>query len=325
MSWTSKQRLLAALRMEIPDRLPVTTHHVMPFFLRNAMNGMSVDEFFDDFGMDPIRWIVAHKPDESRGDYIDPKQGRREFLQPPRISAAGWRIETVRLPHPDYKTVHYTIVTPEKTLSMTLQSDDHTTWVTERLIKEKSDVETFAKYAPIPLCDVEEVNRQVTAQGEKGLIRGTVPGFDIYGQPGCWQDAAVLFGIERLILETYDDPEWVHTFLAILRDRKKIFIRSMKGAKFDLVELGGGDASSTVISPKIFDEFVALYDADLIEAAHQAGQKIVYHTCGGMMPLLESLADMNPDAVETFTPLALGGDTNLKEAKRSVASATASA
>jgi len=33
--------------------------------------------------------------------------------------------------------------------------------------------------------------------------------FDLYGQPGCWQDASVLFGIENLILATYDDPEWV--------------------------------------------------------------------------------------------------------------------
>jgi uroporphyrinogen-III decarboxylase len=58
-----------------------------------------------------------------------------------------------------------------------------------------------------------------------------------------------------------------------------------------------------VISPKIFDEFVAPYDAELIELAHQVGQRIVYHTCGGMMPLLERIAAMKPDAMETFTPV----------------------
>ena len=89
----------------------------------------------------------------------------------------------------------------------------------------------------------------------------------------------------------------------------------MDGARFDLIEHGGGDASSSVISPKIFEGFVAPYDAELIELAHLAGQKIVYHTCGGMMPILEMIADMNPDAMETFTPSDMGGDVELSEAK----------
>ena len=150
------------------------------------------------------------------------------------------------------------------------------------------------------------------------MIRGTLPGFDVYGQPGCWQDAAVLFGVEKLILETFDDPEWVHSLLNILLERKKHFVQSMEGARFDLVEYGGGDASSTVISPKIFEQFVAPYDAELIELAHRAGQRVVYHTCGGMLPILEMIAGMNPDAMETFTPPAMGGDVDLREAKKRI-------
>lgn len=34
-----------------------------------------------------------------------------------------------------------------------------------------------------------------------------------------------------------------------------------------------------------------------------------------MMPLLERIADMKPDAMETFTPQSMGGDVDLKEAK----------
>ena len=138
------------------------------------------------------------------------------------------------------------------------------------------------------------------------MIRGAIPGFEVYGQPGCWQDAAVLFGIENLIYETADDPGWVHTFLRVLMERKLAYIRSMNGAKFDLLELGGGDASSTVISPHIFDEFVAPYDGPLIGCAHEMGQRVADHNCGGMMPLLERIAGMNPDAMETFTPPSMG-------------------
>ena len=94
-----------------------------------------------------------------------------------------------------------------------------------------------------------------------------------------------------------------------------MFAQSLKGARYDILELGGGDASTTVISPGLFDRFVAPYDTELIECAHNAGQRIVYHTCGGMMPILERIADMNPDAMETFTPAGMGGDVSLREAK----------
>jgi hypothetical protein len=234
------------------------------------------------------------------------------------VASEDWRIEAVEIPDPEYKTVRYNFVTPRKTLTTVLQSSDYTSWITERLVKEKSDIDVIGEYVTAPLCDVEDVNRQVDTFGERGLIRGTVCYFDVYGQPGTWQDAACLYGIENLILATFDDPGWVHAFLRILFERKKVFVLSLAGARFDLVEHGGGDASSTVISPRIFDEFVAPYDAELIRLAHGAGQRIVYHTCGGMMPFLERIADMEPDAMETFTPPGMGGDTNLREAKRRI-------
>lgn len=315
---TSKQRFLKALNREAPDRLPVTTHHLLPYFLETFMKGISNQEFFDCFGVDPVKWIVAHKPDSSRGEHFDPEQGELAFLEPPRMSSDNWRIEIESVPGPKFKTARFSFVTPEKTLTMILESSEYTSWVTERMIKQKSDIDIFAKYAPVPLCDVDEVNRQAEAFGERGMIRGSIPGFDVYGQPGCWQDAAVLFGIENLILETFYDSGWVRAFLKILMERKKRFILSMQGAKFDITEHGGGDASSTVISPKIFDEFVAPYDSELIEMAHWAGQRVVYHTCGGMMPFLERIAGMNPEAMETFTPPAMGGDVDLREAKKRI-------
>jgi len=315
---TPKQRFLAALERRIPDRLPVTTHHVQKYFLDKYMNGISNEEFFDHFGLDPILWTVCLKPNEEKGEYFDPNQKEADDVTSPRILSSTWRIETENIPGLDYPTTRYNIITPKKTLTMVLQSTEHTTWVTERLIKEKSDIEIIAAYAPRPKCDVERANRLAEEYGERGLVRTNIPTFDIYGQPGCWQDAACLYGIENLILATYDDHAWVHEFLRILLERKRVFVESMTGARFDLVEHGGGDASSTVISPRLFEEFVAPYDAELIALAHAAGQRIVYHTCGGMMPILESIAAMNPEAMETFTPPAMGGDVDLREAKRRI-------
>ncbi|MBD3224542.1 MAG: hypothetical protein GF313_07420 [Caldithrix sp.] len=315
---TAKERFIKALQREKPDRLPVTTHHVQPSFLKKYMNGMDEQAFFDRFGLDPILWLVPHKPDEHNGCYFDPTQTTRGFLEIPRICHDNWRITTETLHHSKYATQRFNFITPDKTLSMILQSDQNTTWVSERMVKEKSDIELIAKYAPAPLCDVQAVNQQSAAFGQRGLVRGFIPPFDVYGQSGCWQDAAVLYGIEPLIMDTFTDPEWVHAFLQILFERKKIFLQSMDGARFDILEHGGGDASSTIISPQIFDRFVAPYDAELTRIAQSMQQRVVYHTCGGMMPLLEQIADLGVDAMETFTPPDMGGDADLKEAKKRI-------
>lgn len=314
---TAKQRFIAALTRQQTDRLPVTTHHVMPYFLNKYMNGISNDEFFDTFGLDPIHWVQALAPEASKGEYYDPHHVPG-YLEARRIVSDQWKIIAEPVQDERYSTVRYSFVTPKKTLTTVLQSNEHTSWVSERLVKEKSDIDIIGEYAVQPKADVTEINRQAAAYGERGMVRGFVNCFDVYGQPGCWQDASVLFGIEDLMIATFEDPEWVHSFLKILQDRKKVFIQSLKGAHYDIIELGGGDASATVISPEIFDAYVAPYDAPLIELAHSVGQRVVYHTCGGMMPFLERLADMKPDAMETFTPDGMGGDTILSEAKKRI-------
>jgi uroporphyrinogen decarboxylase len=315
---TSKQRMLTAIKRKVPDRLPVTTHHIMQYFLDKYMNSISNDEFFDYFGLDPIVWTVPHMPVESKENFYDPDQDKVGFLESRRINSENWRIEFNEIPDPQYKTFRYNFITPQKTLSMVTQSNVYTTWVSEHLVKDKSDIDIIAEFVTEPLCDVDAVNKTAAEFGERGLVRGHICGFDIYGQPGCWQDACCLYGTEKMIMAAYDDPQWVHAFLKILQKRKITFVKSLRGAKYDILELGGGDASTTVISPKLFNEFVAPYDTVLIELAHEAGQRIVYHTCGGMMPILEDIAAMQPDAMETFTPPAMGADVDLTEAKKRI-------
>jgi len=317
---TSRERFIKALNREKSDRLPVTTHHLMPSFLKNYMNGIDEQQFFDRFGLDPIKWVVTSDIHPDRGEYFDPLHLKPGFLEARRVCSDNWRFGIEILSGHEYDTKRFSIITPVKTLSMILQSDEHTTWVAEHLIKDKNDIDIIAKYMTLPLCNINEVNRIAVEYGSRGIVRGHIACFDGFGQPGCWQDFACLFGIEKLIYNTFDDPEWVHTFLAVLMDRKIHFIRSLKGAMYDILELGGGDASTTVISPGIFDEFVAPYDSELIREAHDVEQRIVYHTCGGMMPILENIAGMHPDAMETFTPPDMGGDTRLGEAKKRIGS-----
>ena len=319
---TSKERFLTTISRQEPDRLPVTTHHIMSIYLDEYFGGKNKDDFFDYLGLDPIAWEMAYAVKSGTGEYFDPGHhptlNGLGFLDPRRVSSDNWRFRIEDLPDQEYQKQRFIIQTPKGDLSMLLRTDKHSTWVLEHFIKEKKDIELIAEYVTYPVCDVSVINERAEAWGQRGLFRGHILPFDGFGQPGCWQDAACIVGIQRLIMETFDDPQWVHELLSILQKRKLRFIKSLKGAKYDLLELGGGDASTTVISPDIFNEFVAPYDAALIEAAHEAGQRIVYHTCGGMMPILEDIAAMKPDAMETFTPASMGADVNLAEAKRRI-------
>lgn len=306
---TPRQRLLAALNCRPLDHLPATTHHLMDYFLDRYTGGMTAQEFFRSFDLDAILWMDPKSPDPTSGQYFDPHG---------RIASGEWRVEVEDIAHPDYATRRYTIITPKGKLSTVLHTNQYTTWVSEHLIKKASQIDLLGEYLPTLHCDVAQVNQAAAEFGEAGIVRGAIPGEQIYGQPGCWQDAACLVGTQPLILATYDDPHWVHTLLEILQARKKTYIQSLQGARYDLIELGGGAASTTVISPRLFGEFVAPYDSELIALAHAADQKIVYHTCGGMMPILEDIAAMQPDAMETFTPPAMGGDTDLAEARRRI-------
>lgn len=318
---TSKERMLAAITGgTMPDRLPVTTHHAMPTFLEKTMHGMSDQEFFDEMGLDPITWHVPHKPKPGTGDYLDPLQSEIGFLGSHRIANDSWRVFSEEAGSHDGRPVtRFRIVTPAGTLTMAVEDAGYSVWVSEPLIKQKSDIDIIGKYVTTPLCDVDEVNRIAADYGQRGLVRGHICGFDVYGQPGCWQDACCLVGTERLIMEAQDDPQWVHELLKILQRRKLGFIESLAGANYDILELGGGDASSSVISPRMFDTFVAPYDTPMIAAAHKAGQRIVYHLCGKLMPMLERTVNMGVDAIETFTPVGMGADANLAVAHDRIA------
>jgi hypothetical protein len=141
---TPRERLLAALHGGLPDRLPATTHHLMPSFLRRRMGGISDEEFFDRFGLDPVEWLYIHRADPSRNERVHPDHSPAH-LEPDLISSETWKMTSEPIPDPQYPTVRYSFHTPRKTLSMVLQSDEHTTWVTERLVKEKTDIDLIAE------------------------------------------------------------------------------------------------------------------------------------------------------------------------------------
>jgi uroporphyrinogen decarboxylase len=151
--------------------------------------------------------------------------------------------------------------------------------------------------------------------GDDGILRGFVWG----DQAGCWQHACCLMNPQDLILETFESPDWVHRLLKILLDKKLRFIEeSLIGAQFDLIETGGGAASDTLISPQLHREFCLPYDREIHRALHRAGHIATYHTCGGMMHILDLIVTNETDASETLAPTQIGGNIDRPDHVRQV-------
>ena len=294
MAMTSKERLLTALRGGKPDRLPVTVHQWQGYHLDKYLGGMSDLEAARTFGLDAqIQYF------ESMGQFwlVD-----ADFS---KFSTDTWDDEVHAISDaPDSRVNHHIIHTPGGNLTYKTAGNRQTTWITEYLVKTDDDVELIRKYMPVPKLDLAPIAAKHDEIGDDGILRGFVWG----DQAGCWAHACCMMDINDLILRAVDEPDWVHAVLKILLDKKLQFIESMKGAAFDLVETGGGAGSSTVISPKLHEEFCLPYDRAMHDALHELGFLTTYHTCGGNYGLEDHIVANGCDVSETLAPISVGGN-----------------
>jgi Uroporphyrinogen decarboxylase (URO-D) len=302
---TSKERMLCALERGKPDRLPVSIHQWQGYHLDKYLGGISAVDAFEKFGMDAQ---VEHFQDMGQFWLVDADTSK--------ISIPNWRDEIkVVSANPDDRCNHHTITTPEGVLTYKTAGNRMTTWITEYLIKKDEDIELIRKYMPVPKLDQSLVSKTYDELGDRGILRGFVWG----DQAGCWQHAACLMDITDLIMACFDKPEWVHRLMNILLEKKMQFIESMRGAKFDLIETGGGASSSTLISPSIHEEYCLHYDRKMHDALHDAGFKVTYHTCGGTLNIEEHIVANGCDASETLAPVSIGSNQEPWEFKEKIA------
>jgi hypothetical protein len=297
MHMTPRARYLCALGRGQPDCLPVTTMSWMHYHLRHYLDGMDILAAFRYFGMDACVDVVP-------------------LL---RVDSPEWRVETREDRDGDIVRTELTVTTPGGSLHYRTEANPYTGWLTEPPIKELEQIHLIDKYWPAPRIDVARVIAARAELGEDGVIQGLPGG---WRQPGPWQDACEWVGTQRMIMEAHDHPDWVHELLEILTRKSLETIESMTGAPYDVMLTGGGAASSTVISPKLHREYCLPYDRVIHNALHTLGYKASYHTCGGMMPILELVAANGCDCMEPFAPAGMGGDADLTEAKRRVGART---
>jgi hypothetical protein len=243
--------------------------------------------------------------------YVEPERVYREK------DLAAWQVDYREEPDGE-GGIRYLrrVTTPKGELVEKGGGTQFTTWITEHFIKNEADFDLFDEFVPLPVLDWTPAIQAKERIGEAGIVRGAGFGF---GQGSPWQDlSTIMMGTTSAIFAAMDEPDWMHHALTRLLEKKmKVFEQSGPIA-LDLIETGGGGGSSTVISPSLHREFCLPYDRKQHALIHALGAKIVYHLCGGLMPLLETVAENGTDGLETMTPPAMGGDCDLKKADERV-------
>lgn len=296
---SSRERLLTALSNGRPDRLPCQVHGWMDYYLKTYLGGADCWQAYERFGMDMVL-------------YASPEWRFSDKM------LANWQVKKSEpwIDQGGNRCWREVITTPKGELTTTIAANQYTTWETEHIIKDERDFELWSEFVPYPVgADFTQVRQMRERLGDRGIIRIFPFG---YGQMSPWQSFCTLIGTETAIMQTMIAPDFVHHALESILKKFLAAIDTWEDVPADMTETGGGAGSNTVVSPALFREFCLPYDQREHAALKERGLKIVYHLCGGLMQMLEMVAENGADGLETMTPASMGGDCNLAEASRRI-------
>lgn len=133
--------------------------------------------------------------------------------------------------------------------------------------------------------------------GRDKLIEGWVEG-------PC-AEAADLRGINSLMTDFFDDPDFVRDLFEFAVDMELRFARAQIAAGADLI--GVGDAAASLVGPKVYEEFVWPYEKKLVDGLHALGTKVRLHICGNTRKILEGMGRLGCEIVDLdLAPIAEG-------------------
>ncbi len=299
---TSRERLLAALRRQVPDRVPVSpdVSNMMPArYTGKQFWDVYVNEdppmwkaqlsLHERFGWDMILAVgLADGPD-------DPPSETRVVAK----SDEQWETEQVVHTRKGDLTVR------------TLYPRSKSPWIVKPLMTNpEAEVDALVATLTDPWTkDASHVDEMREAVGENGILSAgmSVPlAWWLYSR--CQLDKSVLdfFDHRRLVEKAMDAyTEWGLEFLRATCER----------VRPDLFMFAGSVSSMSVISPDLFRRYAFPFLCRANEIARGYGVATGMHMCGRSLAALSMLVD---SAIDLLEPLESppGGDVSLAEVKQ---------
>jgi MtaA/CmuA family methyltransferase len=166
------------------------------------------------------------------------------------------------------------------------------------LVEDRAVLEDKSKLAQLKMPDPLGGGRMTNAikgiallrekAGQDKIVEGWIE--------GPMAEAADLRGINTVMLDFYDDPQFVRDLFEFVIEMELLFAKAQVDAGVDLI--GVGDAAASLVGPQIYQEFVWPYEKRLIDGLHAMGARARLHICGNTRFALEGMGRLGCEIVD---------------------------
>ncbi len=131
---------------------------------------------------------------------------------------------------------------------------------------------------------------------------------------GPWTLAANLRGLERLIFDTADDPDFVHNLMRFTTEWIKVWITTVRETGIG-IGMGEASASCSVISPRLYKTFIKPYHEEIFNYFKERKLYISLHICGYIDPIMEDVLSTGVGMISIDSPSSLRKMVELSRGK----------
>ncbi len=276
----SRERTLQALQFKEPDRVPVDVW--MSAGLRKCLgltDPAAYDAFLDRHDVD-LRYIPGPA---YTGPAIPPNQDIWGVKRAPITVATAYGSESY-------------------------------SEVSESPLAGAQDAGDVARYGGWPSPDWFDYSG-IEAQCEAVRTTGRAVVFmgDRLNRVAQLKPAMYLRGMDTILMDMAVNPDLAKAVFAHIRQFYNAYLERILEAangKLDLLLTGDdfGAQGGPLVSPAMWQEFLADGFAGYIARAHEYGVRVIHHTCGSVRPLIPMMIERGLDVLQSLQPEAANMD-----------------
>jgi uroporphyrinogen decarboxylase len=149
---------------------------------------------------------------------------------------------------------------------------------------------------PVAAYIFEHVDANINKYRDRFRIFGI--GFSLY------ERAWAMRGLQTLLMDFYDNPEFVHTLLNAVADYNIAQIKEALKYDIDGVMFGDdwGQQHGLQMGPKLWHEFIYPVLTRMYRVVTAAGKKVIIHSCGDVDELFDDLVAIGLNCFNPFQP-----------------------
>lgn len=320
---TSRERMAKAMRLEVPDRVPVMCQLALGhYFLHSGIKPMDIWYTSEGFAEALVRLQKRYSFDgiliNLPGREPDYEDAIERIERGDGASAIRWKNGSYTV-FPDDDNPHYFQADGTRYFPAFQEIDPDQLYYVEPwdvaditypqawgFAQEERSLDDF--FPSYHMDTIREVRERV---GDSVSVHS-----EIYSP---WSQFLELLNYQNALMAILDDPEKVKACLERLSEGAVDLATRQASCGVDAVLISSAFAGGGFLSPRHYEEFVLPYEKKVIEGIRAKRSIPVYtHTCGSIGDRLELMAATGTNGIDTLDPPPLG-TVDLEEAKRTLA------